>query len=54
MKKWYILLLVLILFGCVEVGNFDAKRERLHRMGTSEEANYCEQNPDRCVNGVAW
>ena len=54
MKKWYIFLLALVLFGCVEVGNFDPKRERLYRSGTSEDANYCEQNSDKCIKGVAW
>ncbi len=54
MKKCCILLLALVLFGCVEAGNFGPKRERLHRIGTSEDVNYCRNYPDRCINGVAW
>jgi len=53
MKKMSILFLGLLLASCaVEVGNFPDKRLKLHEMGYPED--YCEQKPDRCVEGVAW
>lgn len=54
MKKIYLLILLSILCGCVEVGNFPAKRQKLHNMNAGQEADFCEKNPDRCIEGVAW
>ena len=54
MKKIYILLLISFMCSCVEVGNFPAKRQKLHNMNTGQEADYCQKNPQRCIEGVAW
>lgn len=43
---------VCLLTACVEVGNFSEKRIKLHEMGYGND--YCEKNPDRCVEGVPW
>lgn len=52
MKKCLLLLAILILASCVEVGKFPEKRVKLHNMGN--EDGYCEKNPSRCVEGVQW
>ncbi len=53
MKKISILCLGLLLASCVvEVGDFSDKRLKLHEMGYPED--YCEQKPERCVEGVPW
>ncbi len=52
MKKFIMLVMVLILSGCFTAGDFPEKRERLHNMG--HEDDYCQKNPDRCINGVQW
>lgn len=54
MKKLGIFFLLFLITACVEAGNFPKHRERLHRMGTSQEQDYCKQYPDRCINGVQW
>lgn len=53
MKKVLLSLLIFFLASCaVEVGDFPDKRIKLHEMGYPK--NYCEQHPDRCVEGVPW
>lgn len=52
MKKIMIVFLLFLICGCVEAGAFSEKRNRLHQLG--QEDNYCEKNPDRCIDGVAW
>lgn len=52
MKKFVVLLLLLGVAACVEAGAFSEKRNRLHQLG--QEEDYCQRNPDRCVDGVAW
>lgn len=52
MKKLILMLAVLAVAGCVVVGEFPKNREKLHEMG--HEQDYCQKNPDRCVEGVAW
>lgn len=54
MKKTVLFLLVLMICGCVEVGKFPEHRERLHNLGTENDKAFCEQNPDRCYNGIPW
>ena len=54
MKKIYIAILVCFLCSCVEVGNFPAQRQKLHNMNTGQEPNFCDKNPNRCIEGVAW
>lgn len=54
MKKIYIAILICFLCSCVEVGNFPAKRQKLHDMHSGHTSNFCENNPDRCIEGVAW
>lgn len=51
MKK-IILLAVLLLNACVVAGEFPENRNRLHSLGQDEE--YCQKNPDKCVNNVPW
>jgi len=53
LKKVLLGLFIFFLASCtVEVGNFSDKRIKLHEMGYPD--NYCEQKPDRCVEGVPW
>ncbi len=52
MKKVLLLILTLTLSGCFTAGDFPEKRERLHEIG--HEENYCEQKPERCIQGVQW
>ncbi len=54
MKKALLMMFVLLLCGCVKAGEFSAKRQRLHNMGAEHETNFCEQHPDKCINGVPW
>lgn len=53
MRKLGICLCLLLLSGCVKVGEFPANREKLHNMGGQSE-DYCQKNPNRCVDGVVW
>lgn len=52
MKKFIMLVMVLVLSGCFTAGDFPEKRLKLHEMG--HEDDYCQRNPDRCINGVPW
>lgn len=52
MKKFFLLISVLMLAGCIEVGNFPEDRQKLHEMGS--ESDYCAQHPNRCYEGVQW
>lgn len=52
MKKLICFIVMLAISGCISAGSFSEKRNRLHEMG--HEDTYCEQNPNRCVNGVPW
>lgn len=52
MKKLIVFLMLFAVCGCVTVGKFPEKRNRLHELGNEE--SYCEKNPDRCIDGVAW
>ena len=54
MKKLYLLVLISFLCSCVEVGNFPAKRQKLHNMNTGQEDGFCEMNRERCTHGVPW
>lgn len=47
-------MVLLLVTGCkgFTAGDFPEHRQRLHSIG-NEEA-YCQQNPNRCVNGVPW
>ncbi len=52
MKKLVLGLCLLLLSGCVLVGDFPENRERLHEYGHDED--YCHKNPGRCYNGIPW
>ena len=49
-KKFFVVALLLLLTAC-EAGKFTPERNRLHEMGRE---GICEQNPKRCIDGVAW
>ena len=51
MKKLILLVCFFLLFGC-KVGEFPKNRNRLHELG--HEKNFCQQSPERCVDGVQW
>ena len=50
LKKVILFLLIAVLSGCVQVGEFTPKRHAQHEEGHVD----CEKMPDRCINGVAW
>ncbi len=52
MKKVLLFIGLLLLSGCVEVGNFPEDRVNLHEMGS--ENDYCDKHPSRCYEGVQW
>lgn len=54
MKKFIVVVALLLVAGCkgFTAGDFPENRQRLYTIG-NEEA-YCQQHPDRCVNGVPW
>lgn len=52
MRKFLLLIMILTIAGCVTVGKFPEKRNRLHEIG--QEEDYCQKYPDRCIDGVAW
>lgn len=54
MKKIGMFVLLLLVTACVEAGKFPENREKLHRMGTEQQQDYCKQNPDRCIKGIQW
>ncbi len=53
MKK-FILFVILFLNACtLTVGDFPEERQKLYNMGENQEG-FCQEHPDRCVNGVPW
>lgn len=51
MKKM-VLIVFILLSGCVVVGDFPENRERLHNMNLDEA--YCNENPEKCIEGIPW
>ena len=54
MKKTILFLLLVILAGCkcFVAGEISEERKRIYELG--READYCQKNPSRCINGVPW
>lgn len=52
MKKILVVLYLLMLSGCFTAGNFSAKREYMHNIGSDE--SICEEKPERCIEGIPW
>lgn len=53
MKK-FILFVMLLISGCtLEVGDFPEERQRLYNGGERQEG-FCQEHPDRCIEGVPW
>ena len=50
MKNFLILLLVVLISGCVKVGEFTPRSHELYEMGKAD----CEKTPERCHKGVPW
>lgn len=50
MKKVLLLLVLIILSGCVKVGEFSPQSHDLYEMGKPD----CEKNPEKCHKGVPW
>ena len=49
-KKSFVFVFILLLCGCIEVGEFTPERHDQYEVGHPD----CEKNPERCVEGVAW
>ena len=52
MKKLMLVITLLFLYGCVNVGEFPENRERMHNYGNDND--YCQQHPKRCFQGMPW
>ena len=54
MKKCILFFSLAILCSCkgIVAGELSENRKRLHQVGNEE--NYCNVNPDKCINGVQW
>lgn len=50
MKKILLLLFLLILCACVQVGEFSPESHDLYEMGKAD----CEKTPEKCHKGVPW
>lgn len=52
MKKLLaLMILIMAVSACsIVVGDFEPKREKLHKMGN----DICEKDPSRCINGIPW
>ena len=52
MKKILLLVCIVVLSACVESGNFEEKRVRMHEVNRDQDI--CEKYPERCISGVSW
>lgn len=50
MKKILLLILIVILSGCVKVGEFSPDSRRLYEYGKVD----CEKTPEKCHKGIPW
>ena len=50
MKKIIALLLLVLISGCVKVGEFSPESHALYEKGNPD----CEKTPERCIDGVPW
>ena len=55
MKKLILLLVLFSVCGCSNVFVAgDWRKERKELYDYNNDAKYCQENPDRCVNNVPW
>lgn len=53
MRKLVLLFMITLLAACtVEVGKVKPERKALYDHNNNKE--FCEKNPDKCVNGIPW
>ena len=53
MRKLLLLFMICLVTACtVEVGKVSKERKDIYDYNNSKE--FCEQNPDKCVNGIPW
>lgn len=54
MRKIMLILLMLAVSGCTvfHVGKVKEERKVLYDYNNSRD--FCDQNPDKCVNGIPW
>ena len=52
MRKFLLVLLLISLSGCIEVGDFPEDRVKLHEMG--QDSDYCQKYPKRCIGDIPW
>lgn len=56
MKKILILMMLVLISGCAEHA-FEAghvRKERKELYDYNKDEAYCNENPDRCINGIPW
>lgn len=53
MKKLVLLFMLIMLTACaIEVGKVKKERKELYDHNNNKE--FCEKNPNKCVNGIPW
>lgn len=53
MRKLVLLFIITLLAACtVEVGKVKPERKALYDHNNNKE--FCEKNPNKCVNGIPW
>ncbi|MBP5215891.1 MAG: hypothetical protein J6039_04985 [Alphaproteobacteria bacterium] len=54
MKKIFLSLLFLAISGCtvLEAGKIKDERKELYDYNNNKE--FCDKNPQKCVNGIPW
>ncbi|MBR1600353.1 MAG: hypothetical protein IJ677_02110 [Alphaproteobacteria bacterium] len=54
MKKFMLFLMIITITACtaVEIGKVSPERKQLYDHNNNKE--FCEKNPDKCVNGIPW
>ena len=54
MKKFLLIALLLFLYACTvfEAGKVSDERKKLYEHNNNKE--FCEKNPDKCVNNIPW
>ena len=54
MKKILLMLLIMVVSSCTvfEAGRVSKERKKLYEQNNNRE--FCEKNPDKCVNNIPW
>ena len=56
MKKILVLMMLILISGCAEhafeAGYVKKERKELYDYNNNDE--YCQKNPNRCINNVPW